>query len=152
MNTIIAYARKHFTVMRRNYLSTFAGLFLIALCLPLALREMLGMTSEVGGEVMMCLGWASVLILTSLGMLTLPFVLFSDQSLIEFLITNRNQYILLTICSAGLMLVALSYMLQDIRYIITVCEHKVQILKEVSICCHQIISKLCAIESIWHIT
>ena len=60
----------------------------------------------------------SVLILTSLGMLTLPFVLFSDQSLIEFLITNRNQYILLTICSAGLMLVALSYMLQDIRYII----------------------------------
>ena len=65
MNTIIAYARKHFTEMRRNYLSTFAGLFLIALCLPLALREMLGMTSEVGGEVMMCLGWASVLILTS---------------------------------------------------------------------------------------
>ena len=60
----------------------------------------------------------SVLILTSLGMLTLPFVLFSDQSLIEFLITNRNEYILLTICSAGLMLVALSYMLQDIRYII----------------------------------
>ena len=60
----------------------------------------------------------SVLILTSLGMLTLPFILFSDQSLIQFLIANRDEYILLTACSAGLMMVALSYMFQDIRYII----------------------------------
>jgi len=60
----------------------------------------------------------SVLILTSLGMLTLPYVLFSDQTLLEFLITNKDEYILLTLCSAGLMLVALSYMLQDIRYIL----------------------------------
>lgn len=65
MNTIIAYARKHYKEMRRNYLSTFAGLFLIAFCLPLAFRAMLGTTSEFGSEVLMCLAWASVLILTA---------------------------------------------------------------------------------------
>jgi hypothetical protein len=65
MNTIIAYARKHYKEMRRNYLSTFAGLFLIAFCLPLAFRAMLGTTSEFGDEVLLCLAWASVLILTA---------------------------------------------------------------------------------------
>lgn len=64
-STIIAYARKHFTEMRRNYLSTFAGLILIAIGLPLVFREMLGITSEVGGEVLMCLAWASVLLFTN---------------------------------------------------------------------------------------
>lgn len=65
MKTTITYARKHFTEMRRNYLSTILGLFLIATCFPLAFREMFGITSEMGREVLMLLGWASILIFTS---------------------------------------------------------------------------------------
>lgn len=58
------------------------------------------------------------LIITSLGMLTMPFTLFGEKSLIQFLIDNKDEYIILTLCSAGLMVIAFSYMLQDIRYIL----------------------------------
>ncbi len=60
----------------------------------------------------------AILIITSLGMLTLPFTLFGDQSLIEFLISNKSEYVILTLCSAGLITIAFSYMMQDIRYLL----------------------------------
>ena len=58
------------------------------------------------------------LIITSLGMLTMPFTLFGEKSLLAFIIANRDEYVLLTLLSAGLMVIAFSYMLQDIRYIL----------------------------------
>ena len=58
------------------------------------------------------------LIITSLGMLTMPFALFGEQSLIQFLIANKDEYLILTLCSAGMIIIAFSYMLQDIRYIL----------------------------------
>lgn len=58
------------------------------------------------------------LIITSLGMLTMPFALFGEQSLIQFLIANKDEYLILTLCSAALIIIAFSYMLQDIRYIL----------------------------------
>ena len=59
-----------------------------------------------------------LLIITALGMLALPYTLFGEESLMKFLFENKTNYIILTVCSAILMSVALSYMLQDIRYII----------------------------------
>ena len=65
MKTTIAYARKHIVEMRRHYLITLFGLFLIAACLPLAFCQMLGKNSEFGGEIVMCLAWASTLFFTA---------------------------------------------------------------------------------------
>ena len=58
------------------------------------------------------------LIVSSLGMLTMPFTLFGQRSLIGFIIDNRDEYVLLTLLCAILMTIAFSYMVQDIRYII----------------------------------
>jgi sensor histidine kinase YesM len=58
-----------------------------------------------------------LLLFAGLGMLTMPFTLFGDQSLIRYLIENKEQYVLLSICCAGLMIVVLSYLVQDLRYI-----------------------------------
>lgn len=59
----------------------------------------------------------TLLVFAGLGMLTLPFTLFGDRSLVGYLIANKEQYTLLTICCAVLMFIVLSYLLQDIRYI-----------------------------------
>ena len=58
------------------------------------------------------------LIIASLGMLTMPFALFGQRTLLSFIIENLKEYTLLTIFSACLMVIAFSYMLQDIRYIL----------------------------------
>jgi len=58
------------------------------------------------------------LIIASLGMLTMPFALFGQRTLLSFIIDNSQEYILLTVFSAFLMVIAFSYMLQDIRYIL----------------------------------
>lgn len=59
----------------------------------------------------------AALMITGLGMLAMPFALFGDQSLLAFLIQNRREYALLSVCCAILMMIALSYLIQDIRYI-----------------------------------
>lgn len=59
----------------------------------------------------------AALIITGLGMLAMPFTLFGDQSLLAFLIQNRREYALLSVCCAILMMISLSYLIQDIRYI-----------------------------------
>ena len=59
----------------------------------------------------------TLLVFSGLCMLTLPFTLFGDRSLLGYLLANKEQYTLLAICCAVLMFIAFSYMLQDIRYI-----------------------------------
>lgn len=59
-----------------------------------------------------------VLVFACMGALTLPFTLFGDQSLIRFLIQNRREYVLLSLCCAVLMMVIFSYLMQDLRYVI----------------------------------
>lgn len=63
------------------------------------------------------LGRILLLLFAGLGMLTMPFTLFGDQSLIRYLIENKEQYVMLTICCAVLMIIVLSYLVQDLRYI-----------------------------------
>lgn len=58
-----------------------------------------------------------LLVFTCLGALTLPFSLFGGQSLIRYLIENSEQYVLLSLFCAALMLVIFSYLLQDLRYV-----------------------------------
>ncbi len=58
-----------------------------------------------------------VLVFACMGALTLPFALFGDQSLIQFLILNSEQYALLTLCCTVLMLVIFSYLVQDLRHV-----------------------------------
>lgn len=60
----------------------------------------------------------SLLVFACLGALTMPFTLFGDQSLIRFLIQNSRQYVLLSLCCTVLMLVILSYLAQDLRYVV----------------------------------
>ncbi len=59
----------------------------------------------------------AALVITGLGMLAMPFALFGNQSLLAFLMQNRREYALLSVCCALLMMIALSYLIQDIRYI-----------------------------------
>jgi hypothetical protein len=63
------------------------------------------------------LGRILLLLFAGLGMLAMPFTLFGDQSLIRYLIENKEQYVLLTVCCAVLMIIVLSYLVQDLRYI-----------------------------------
>lgn len=58
-----------------------------------------------------------LLLFAGLGMLTMPFTLFGDRSLIQYLIENKERYVVLTLCCAVLMIIALSYLIQDLRYI-----------------------------------
>ena len=60
----------------------------------------------------------TLLVFTGLGMLAMPFTLYGDRSLIQYLIENNEQYVVLSICCAALMIIALSYLVQDIRYIL----------------------------------
>ena len=60
----------------------------------------------------------TLLVFTGLGMLAMPFTLYGDRSLIQYLIENNEQYVVLSICCVALMIIALSYLVQDIRYIL----------------------------------
>ncbi len=59
----------------------------------------------------------TLLVFSGLGMLTMPFSLYGDQSLIQYLLINNGQYVLLSLCCAVLMLTVFYYLVQDLRCI-----------------------------------
>ncbi len=59
-----------------------------------------------------------LLMVTAVGMMLMPYSLFGEKTLIHFILDNLQNYIILMACSAALLAVAVSYMIQDIRYIV----------------------------------